>query len=426
MNLINGEFIDDREALSRLDELPSLVLASRCAAPLPREAVIRAADAVSRALNEREHLPLLTALGMTREKALKELNYARFVTSREYLSSRLIREFGGTEDGRFTPYGGETPVRMQWQPLGVLLHISAGNVDAMPVFSVLEGLLTGNINILKLPGGDNGLSALILKKLIAAEPRIAQYVYMFDFPSSDIRSIQKLASAADAIVVWGGDEAVRAVRSLAEPNVRIIEWGHKLSFAYVSWLQSDSALEGIAENIAYTEQLYCNSCQGIFLDTDDFEAVSNFAEYFACVLERVCARMPRVENDRLTAQKTLELYTEELEAEPDKRRIFKKSGCSVIAYSSSELTPSHMFRSCWVRPLPREQLISTLAPYKSYLNTAALICPAEDRAQLEGLLTRAGIVRITSGRRMSESFCGAPHDGELPLRRYMKLVTYEY
>ena len=35
-------------------------------------------------------------------------------------------------------------------PKGVLFHIAAGNVDALPAYSVLEGLLAGNINLLKL------------------------------------------------------------------------------------------------------------------------------------------------------------------------------------------------------------------------------------------------------------------------------------
>ena len=426
MNLILGEYVDNARAKETIENIGELVLASRALPPLSRDAVIRAADRVSRSLNEQEHLPLLTALGMTPEKAKKELAYARFITSRDYLTSRLIREFGGTEDGRFTPYGENSPVRMQWQPLGVIMHISAGNTDALPVFSVLEGLLTGNINILKLPGEGDALSLPILRMLMDAESAIEKYVFAFDLPSSDIDSMKKLASVSDAVVVWGGDEAVRSVRTLAQPDTRIIEWGHKVSFAYVSGEAKDSQLEGLCENICDTDQLLCNSCQGVFLDTDDFSEVCRFAERFACVLERVSRRAGGVLNPRVTAQKTLELYTEELEAEPDTERIFRKDGCAVVALNSSELASSLMFRNPWVRPLKRENMLRELSKYKSHLSTACLICGDGERAELENLLIRAGIVRITSGKRMSEGFCGAPHDGELALRRYMKLVTYEY
>ena len=112
-------------------------------------------------------------------------------------------------------------------PLGTLLHIAAGNVDALPVYSLLEGLLTGNVNILKLPQADNGLSIKIIMKMIEIEPEISDFIYVFDTPSSDLYAIKKMAEISDGIIVWGGDEAISAVRKFAPVGSRIIEWGHK-------------------------------------------------------------------------------------------------------------------------------------------------------------------------------------------------------
>ena len=47
-------------------------------------------------------------------------------------------------------------------PLGVIMHIGAGNALGLAAFSVMEGLLTGNINILKLPEYEGGISLKIL------------------------------------------------------------------------------------------------------------------------------------------------------------------------------------------------------------------------------------------------------------------------
>jgi len=55
-----------------------------------------------------------------------------------------------------------------------------------------------------------------------------------------------------------------------------------------------------------------------------------------------------------------------------------------------------------------------------------LICEKNERYNLETILVKTGIVRITDGKNMSAGYCGMPHDGEFPLRRYMKLVSYEY
>ena len=104
-------------------------------------------------------------------------------------------------------------------PLGVIFHIAAGNMEGLPAYCLAEGLLTGNINILKLPQADNDLSVEIIERLIAVEPDLADYIYIFDSPSSDIRGMEKMAALADGINLWGGDEAVMAVRRLAPPAV---------------------------------------------------------------------------------------------------------------------------------------------------------------------------------------------------------------
>ncbi|MBG0788716.1 MAG: acyl-CoA reductase, partial [Anaerolineaceae bacterium] len=350
MNLISGRIVSDEESKAQLNKLPELILETHLGAPLSIPRVIEACDTLSQILNPEEHLSLMVSLGMPEEKARRELTTVKLMLSRGYLDNRLKAEFGPPYDTPFTPFGHDRTIRQAWHPLGTLFHIAAGNMDALPVFSVLEGLLTGNINILKLPGSDNGLSILLLQQLISSYPEIANYVFVFDTPSTDLAAMESMAACADAIVVWGGDAAVSAVRQMAKPDTRIIEWGHKISFAYVSGENiPDTELEGIAFNICDTNQLLCNACQGIYLDTDNFEDVVTFAERFLPILDAKAARMPQPEDPFLTAQKTLELHTEELEAPRAKKRVFRGENSSVIAYEDPTLHPSYMFRNCWVK-----------------------------------------------------------------------------
>ena len=426
MNLVSGRLLQDEGSRVQLEKLPELILQTHLGEPLSVERVIEACDAFSQLLNPDEHLGLLVNLGMPEDKARRELATVRQMMSRNYLENRLRAEFGPPFEASFTPYGHDRPVRQSWQPLGTLFHIAAGNMDALPVFSVIEGLLTGNINLLKLPGSDAGLSILILQQLIHLYPLIADYVFVFDTPSTDLAAMEKIAACSDAIVVWGGDAAVSAVRKMARPDTSIIEWGHKISFVYVSRKDiPDAALEGIAWNMCDTNQTQCNSCQGIYLDTDRFDEVVDFAQRFLQILNAKAAGMPLREDPFLTAQKTLEMYTEELEAQGAEKVVFRGEHGSVITYPDPALHPAYMFRNCWVKPLPREDLLAELLKYKNHLQTVALICEPERKAELEALFAKTGIVRITTGERMSTSYCGMPHDGEYPLRRYMKIVTVE-
>ncbi len=94
-----------------------------------------------------------------------------------------------------------------------------------------------------------------------------------------MRTIQTLAGFADGIVVWGGTEAVKAVRSLAPPGVKLIEWGHKLGFCYISdYANHTDEFSALAEHIASTKQLLCSSCQTVFIDTDDKTELTLFCK----------------------------------------------------------------------------------------------------------------------------------------------------
>lgn len=425
MNLISGKLFDQHQSKEQLSKLYELMIGTKQQGDLDIDRVILACDKLSKMLTEELYLPILKSLGLPEYKAKRELRTAKQMLSRQYLEHRLDVELGNKRDVQFTPLDRNFTVTHSLKPLGVLFHIVAGNVDALPVFSVIEGLLTGNINILKLPGSDNGLSVSILQKLIEIEPLISDYIYVFDYPSEDAYSIKKMADVTDAIIIWGGDDAVSSVRKLASPNTRIIEWGHKISFAYVSGDVTDEQLAGIAYNICDTNQLYCSSCQGIYLDTHDFNEVSAFAEKFSRILDNTAKVMPSQSNIFLQAQKTIEAYTEQLESIRIKKQVFKTDTCCVIAYDDRTLTPSYMFHSCWVKPLPKENILSELLKYKNHLQTAALVCEPNLRPELESLLSKTGIVRISNGKNMSLGYCGMPHDGEFSLLRYMKVVSIE-
>jgi len=429
MNLLAGEIVRDAAATQQvLDTLPERIVSALSKPPLAAETVVAACEKLLDALDDAPLLAVMAQLGIGEALGRLYLAQARLMFSRPYLERRLAAELG-PDYGRprlYTPYGNAAPVREQWLPLGVLLHIAAGNADGLPAFSVLEGLLTGNINILKLPVADQGLSVGILHRLISVEPRLADYIYVFDYSSKDQRAISKLIEVADAVVVWGGDQAVEALRRLVPPEVRLIEWGHKLSFAYVTPAGiADQALLEVARNICRTDQLLCSSCQGLFLDSSDLEQVHDLARRFLPLLEQAAGELARPETLGLTAQLSLELYHQELESAYTGSRLYRGKGVSVTAYPDQELALSLQFRNCWVRPLPRGELLQALRPYKNHLQTVALLCGAGEREQLGLLLSRTGLTRLTGGETMSATYCGAAHDGEYPLRRYLKIFSQE-
>ena len=426
MILANGKRYESAmqdELLAGLEEKLNATLAGPGLEP---ETVIAAIDRLGQQAAEGAFDRELAALQIDGAVQYKEM--AVRLLRRDHLEFKLRTELGADfRPDRITePPEGLRPLRVLARPLGVLLHIAAGNADGLPAFSVAEGLATGNINILKLPQADNGLTLTILEALLEIEPRLADYLYVFDTPSSDVGAIQKMAALSDGIVVWGGETAVAAVRRFAHPGTRLIEWGHRLSFAYLSGERPRAELEALARHIVATKQLLCSSCQVIYLDTADFGAVQAFCDRFWPMLEQA-ARAHRPSTIGAVAELSLRTYTDRLEAILDGGRVkpWTSPLCSLIPKEDSKLELSPMFGNVLVKPLPRAQIIPVLRQAKPYLQTAGLGCEPDCRQALIDLLVRAGVTRISYPGSMSEGIPGEAHDGVYPLRQYLRMVDVE-
>lgn len=431
MNLVNGRIISNDECDAVLEHIEEMLLATLRKPPLDIAVVIAACDRLARDMGELEIISRFSELGVS--PAFVEIYRAQIeeMLTAETLRSRLRIELGENYDkpGELIYSHSKSKATQMILPLGVLFHVTAGNVDGLPFISLLDGLLTGNINIIKLPKEEGGITVSLLEELIRREPLLREYVYVFDYSSKDTYAMKRLADVADAIVVWGGDEAVGAVRKLAKPNTKIIEWGHKISFAYLTKGGINTeALEKLAAHICMTNQLLCSSCQGIFLDTDSMDDIYDFCEEFLPILEKACEGTPfsfdAAAKLFIQAEITLKDYHRKIEGVDNDKRLFRAENCSIRAGTDSILETSEMYRNVWVKPLKRAEILK-LRRYKNYLQTAALICGKEEYAQLSQSLLRSGIVKISDGFEMSNYSFGEAHDGAFSLRYYTRIVSVQ-
>lgn len=417
MIFANGSILPDSEldaVLSRLERDIPQVLGGP---PLEADAVLDALDSLGRELDSGALDALIAQFAPP--GAREELDRVRPQIDRAALEDRLKLELGGLAGPR--PFG-----RAEVRPLGVLLHVAPGNMAGLPAFTAAEGLLTGNLNLVKLPRGDRGLTLAVFQKLTEIEPRLAPWLYAFDIPSKDTASLGRLAALADGIVTWGGDGAVNAIRKLAPPGAKLIEWGHRLSFAYLSgWEGFD--LSALAEHIVSTGGLLCSSCQVIFLDTDYLSIGEQFCKKFLPVLEK--AAMSHYKTPGQAAQAALYARETALEQMVDRSGSgdlnFPGKLCSLTLRRDCELELSHLHGNVLVKRLPRGGIVPTLRRQRGRPQTAGLVCPEGSREELTALLARAGVNRITAPGHMSHTFPLEAHDGEYPLRRYVRVVDVE-
>jgi hypothetical protein len=398
MNLINGKIVDDAEAWAIESDLYPRICDTLSRSPLDVNTVISACDEFVKGLNFEEYEAVFKELEFSQEAAQSYINRGKNEFNREALTARLDRELGENRDCI--------------RPLGVLLHIAAGNADGLPVFSILEGLLTGNINLLKLPSAVDKITIPLLLKIFEIAPSLADYVYVFDFSSKEITKTESLIKYADGVIVWGGDTAVSAFRRIVPPNVKLIEWGHKVSFAYISGDVPDEDLPPLAKHIVETDGLLCSSLQGIFIDTENADIAAQFCEKFLPILSKYSAK--KTYGVGITARRTLYLENEKF----DGNRIWRGENCGITLLTDSALDSGSGFSCIWVKPLPQNRILSVLKPYRGRLQTVGLICPPDRRKMLSERFYSAGATFVTTSEMIPSKLT---HDGEFALRRYVRV-----
>ncbi|MGG2461497.1 acyl-CoA reductase [Streptomyces sp. RGM 3693] len=473
-----GEFIGETEAAERLAELPGLVERA-LAEPLSTETVLVACDTVSRALQQPHsavHARLLAQLtgpgGATPpdpEEAAATLAEIADALARPALERKLRRELGGPRPERFTRPDARETVYEAWAPVGLLVHIAPGNAAAVASLSVVEGLLAGNMNVLKTSSSDTALAPHLLAELAAADPTgaVGRRIVALRFPSSRQDLMRLMCEPADAVAVWGGEDAVQGAAALIPPGCRLVEWGHKISFAYLTReaVTDRAALAALASDVCRAEQQACSSPQVIYLDVETGgdaavaaaarEELFAFAEQFAAVLGEVSAKFPgprsaaeaaadgtdsadqtshtdRIDGAALAeAAEQAEITNTELVARAEQHLGLTKvitaddGSWRVFADTRPALTASPLHRTIWIKPLPRRDIVATLRPMRRYLQTASVAGTRADIAQLSRTLITAGVQRITPLGAMLDSYHGEPHDGVYALQRYSRRVSVQ-
>ncbi|CAN2044127.1 phenylacetate-CoA ligase [Candidatus Magnetomoraceae bacterium gMMP-13] len=436
-HLWQGEWIDDHELNSRAAQFPDYIHRT-IQKDFPLEALFLAADALASEIKAKRAVYYELEDRVKSSGKIAESDIApmfQVITSflqRESLETKLKRELGTVTPFVATRMDYNNNFFEHWAPLGLIVHSAPSNVFTVSILCVMEGLLTGNINFLKTSGSETLFPQYFLKTLCDFDlsGQLKDYIIVGRISSKQKKLLAEIFQHADAISAWGSEESIAGVRELAPHNTLIIEWGHKISLAYITEKSrcNNDTLQKLAYECCNIEQQACSSPQTVFVEVDEKKDLLDFAHAFAAVLSNVSAKIPRIspgfheqaEITTITEITKLESClgnTEVIEARDKSWRIF-------IDFKPS-LRTSPLFRSVWLMPLKRKEIISTLTPLKSYLQTVGVACEIPELAELSSLFVKAGALRINQVGQMLENYIGAPHDGVYALPCYAKRISIQ-
>ncbi len=430
--LLNGELCTNDNINSIIDKLPEYI-ARGLDLNIDIQKVINAADMLgTQLLNNcpKRVTNSLKQLGMPDNEVKATIEETAKILLKSYLEEKVKRELGTERPLRIKRINFGSDIFEGWMPLGTVLHIAPGNSPSTGFLSVIESLLCGNVNILKDTYRNGMFSIYLLEMLGSILPEIKPFLFGFHIPSSEKEILNKLFNICDAVSVWGGDEAISSIRNSVPPGLRIIEWGHKISFAYftVEAAENSSLLEELAHDICRMEQQACASPQVLYIDTDDFEKIKTIAYLLSLAMEKVSPLYPvaKIEINEQAEITATTLMNKLQQPFGDAAVIEDKAlNWRILLENHSELKASPLFRTIWVKPLPQKDIVKVLFPYRRWLQTVSLGCSSKNSAMLSMKLFKAGATRIVEPGKVFLSYPGEPHDGVRALTRYCKRVNIQ-
>jgi len=435
-HLWQDRFIDDTELEHQLAQLPD-ILADDLHKHLDTIILTDACATLIRRIENGELKHLEDALVRVCHNPAVAQQLIRGICEfmrRENIMKRLKSDLGSYHPFDLTrPDYAETTYEA-WKPLGVQVHIVPGNALNVGVLSMLEGLIAGNINILKNTARNGNFAQLFMKALIDSDETgvLKHFIYLLEISSSQNDIIRQLIHQSDVVTVWGGEEAVKSIREMCPPGVRVVDWGHKISFAYFAenMLENPAAIDALAQDICRRNQQACTSPQCVLVETTDMDQLDLFGETLARSLQKVSPAFPQQETSiHEKAEITTITHLQKVEAAMGNGKVIEAPDFSyriLIDYRSG-LQPSPLFRTIWVKPVERRKIISVLRPFNLYLQTCGLATDnIKDTYEITEALLKAGLQRITQVGHQHDSYVGEPHDAVYALQRYTKRVAARY
>lgn len=323
-------------------------------------------------------------------------------------------------------------------PLGVVTHVSPGNVFLGAADSLVHGILTKNINIVKVSKGDPLFPLLFARSLRHADPekRLCQCFSVITLPEERAEHEQVLKTQSDGIVVWGGGDAVRAWSAGAGDGVKVIPYGPRFSLslmtpAFLNSHQLDEVnYEGLVQDVITWETRACGSPQILFWPEEHRESLPEFCRRLCEKFEQWHERLPppssldfdtRVEvRKEFELTRFLSLYGEaEVQAGPE-------LAWTVHVRRWEDHRGNALNRSLVIVPYPHlSVLLEWLRPLRRILQSVGLAGTPRDFRNTGLALTDLGVHRITEWGEMWRPNHGSPHDGTFQLRELVRWSVIE-
>lgn len=350
---------------------------------------------------------------------------------RDALEFEVERTLGGHEasDGwhQFVDFTGRN-VRIRAYPPR-MVHILAGNSPSVTGSTITRSALSKAVSVLKLPSNDLFTASAILRTMAAVDathPVLQSFsaVYWRGGDAS-VESILFRPQFVDKIVVWGGEAAVRNVVKYLGPGIEMIAFDPKVSISMIGCEAHASA-----ETLRATAALAATDVQLLNQEAcaaSRFQFVEGTVEQVDRYCEVLCEQLhvDRAYGSAIGAPAPTQVR-EEIDVlrqfEPDYRVWGNTDGGGTVVRSEDPVTFHPIGK---VVNVVRVANIADAIAFATPATQTAGVWPPHRKSEVRDRLCSAGVQRVVALGGAAELYSGLPHDGFLPLHRFVNWVADE-
>jgi phenylacetate-CoA ligase len=380
-------------------------------------------------LSSAEKIKLMEESGLTLSEVESTLAILPKLLSEESLMKRVRGEFvQASVLDRFTKvprFQGEVKA----SPLGIILHVTAGNVFLSSIDSLLTGLLTKNLSILKVSSQNTFFPQNFAKALSNFDKKniVANKFAVLHWKGGDQSVESFIKKKVNAIIAWGGEEVMESYRKDLPQGVKFLDFGPKISVQIVSEAglaekNIDIVCDKIVQDIVPWDQAACSSPQNLYLQTgiDTTSFMKSLSKAFARATSR-----GEISEDEAT--EILKEYYRGLYSELMEQGSVQKSETYLLHLEQNKfIRPSPLNRSLILKTYnDLTDLYTHLEPFSYYLQSCSYLLSSAEKSDYVETLSLTGIKRLAPLGTITWGMDGAPHDGRFVLRELVHFIGDE-
>lgn len=341
----------------------------------------------------------------------------------------------------------------------LLAHIAAGNLPCPALMSIVLGLLTRSAQFVKCAGGASFFPRLFAHSLHHADPKLASCLEIAEWRGrtngqSELKKAEAtmlsdlteaLFAEADCITATGSDETLASLRRKLPARVKLVGYGHQVSFGYVangvlSGVNAKKLVKSATDDIVAWNQLGCLSPHVIYVEHGGNVSAEQFAEFLATELNNREAQEPRGDlptevaaaiASRRSIYETRAAYFQSNRDIPDypATKIWKSENSTawtVVYEAEPKFQASCLNRFIYVKGITDlTEMLQSADSVRTKVSTVGVAAPPEKMKDVALELARWGATRVCPLGQMQQPPLTWRHDGRPALADLLRWTDYE-